>query len=300
MSAASLKKRAERWLFPVTLLICSLQLIPLLAGLDLTGTTCEQSLREVNVKIIAGYGLGFLTLLLIDLLIDTYSCYFNFWYSRIVLFLTSCLYSILILVFSQVNNIAAIYECFIAFSSILLVSRALTDLYEKDINQIWTLPRIITLVLLTSFGGVIGTIGLMVHDKTYYVLSRCLFFVFEFIFIALYAMFSYQCIAAISKKVSMYSSFAVKYKKLMVEDVFVLVIMTVSGSSLILLALLPSWTTSFQDFSHRNSFFICSDLVIRLTFASLLMAIPSVLLKHQALTLQIDLDTKRAFVRYIN
>ena len=298
MSSSSLKKKAERWLFPVTLLICSLQLIPLFVGLDLSGSICEQSLREVNVKIIAGYGLGFLTLLLIDLLIDTYSCYFNFWYSRIVLFITSCLYSILILVFSEVKNIAAIYECFIAFSSILLVSRALSDLYEKDINQIWTLPKIIALISLVSLGGVIGTIGLMVHG-IYYTLSRIFFYVFEITFIILFVFFSYQCITAILKKVSMYSSFSVKYKKLMVEDVFVLVIMTVALSSLVLLSLLPAWTTRFQDFSHRNSFFICSDLVIRLTFASLLMAIPSVLLKHQALTLQIDLDTKRAFVRCI-
>jgi hypothetical protein len=286
----------------VVCLIASLQFVPLAFKVELSGSSYERALQSTEVKITAGFCLGFLLLIPIDVLFDVANRHYKLIASRVFLFLVSSAYSIIIFIPDRYELKLGVYACYIGFAAVSIFGRLLMDLHIYDTTNTWTFCRSIFLTLL------IGTITSLAEAD--YVLNTTqaypllmLVCVLILSFIALCALCMWRLYLGRPSQIVNPMSPTIReiWRRLSHDECFLLLLMTTASIYIIFLGILPRlFKQPYRGIRDRHKDMVVLDQIIRVIFATTVALCPSLALKFKAKALQNDLDLKKVFVRYVS
>jgi hypothetical protein len=278
-------------------LLTAAQFIPLCFNLHLSGTPVEVALRSLEAKISAGFGLGALSIIFGDLLLDAFVRKYNLWISRSFYFWIACFYSIFVICFSDIKNSGSVYICYLNASLVFLVGRAMVDISMLDTSNTWTYAKSMGLSVFLAVSLLIFTLSLNNDFSGFKVLclvGLCALYLFI-------AAFATQCGYMIFRILRKYPTpdWRTKLSLISNEDTTILImVMTILTCIVAITVIVPSVSLG-GSFSDRNGTYVSADLIIRLFFATSLEIIPSLFLRLKSDYLRRDLEVKRLFVRYV-
>ena len=258
----------------------------------------EQSLSARNVGIIAGFSIGYISPVMIDLLVDAYQGLYELWISRSCYFIFSVIYAVIILISPTTPQAGKIYLLYGSAAIIFFTGRAFVDLCINDPTKTWTVKRCIALLSILSIGQLLDNLSKASFSRN----SRL-----EIIgpsISAFYAMLvlvtSFLCSFRVLRHYKGPTILIRLSRASHEESITVLISLTIGIASIAFL-ILPLISGSFktQSSTAYSPAFICGDLMIRTYFVSTVALLPSVIMKHKAISLQNDLDLKSLFVRNV-
>ena len=283
--------------------LCLVQFIPLSVDLHLDDAPVVDSLADFNVQMVASFCLGFLSLIFIDVFVDVIQENRKRIISRSLYYWIAITYSILVIGFYHVRDIGAILLCYLSFTSVYYIGRALIDLNIFDTTDTWTSTKVISLIVILSGGFLCGSYSTayeIVHPGP---LLYC------FIALLLFSLLAFvmNSILCFYRKILLHQGSSFHHKIIQsissFEDIMLLLIMgtvIVCGVLLVMASFIFQTSSSFSQLNPKTIMF---DMIFRLVFACLLEIIPSLLFKTLNTTkvgvLQQDLNLKSTFVRYI-
>ena len=283
--------------------LCLVQFVPLAVNLHLQNAPVVDSLADFNVQMVASFCLGFLSLLFIDIAVDISQGNRKRIILRSLYYWIAISYSILIIAFDDSPNIGAIYLCYLSFTSVYYIGRALIDLCIFDTTNTWTLMKVIILIIFLATAFLCGSYS------TAYEINHPgpLFLAFIALLLLSLTLFLTNSILCFYRKILLHegTSFLNKVVKSITsfEDAMLLLIMSTVIICSVLLVMSSFIFQTLGSFRLLQPKTIMFDMILRLVFASLLEIIPSILLKtvntSKVGVLQNDLNMKSTFVRYI-
>lgn len=276
------------------MILALLNFVPLLyfdvVSIDFSTTTLPVSLECKSLHIVSGFCLGFTSLLLIDIAVDDYWHNLERILSRVCYILTFLGLSICAIIEGDYKVL--VYITFFSFGTVVFVGQALIDLCHFDATRTWTLSKAIATLTLLSISFIL-TMWYECNPTDISMQSAGL--ALRIIAIVAIVVNCGICIVANIKANRLLS-----FWKLPHAEFKTLLTSTVLSVFIILLAAVGGSLTGFKEYYHFNPTYICFDLLVRQLFISCLVLIPSLMLKKRAYDLQVDLEVKRGFVRYVS
>ena len=277
----------------------AIQFIPLIFELHLRQSEITTSLQSVDAKVVAGFGIGVLVLILTDLIADAFQRQCEFWLSRSGYFWLPLFQCLLILVFSSFDRIAAIYLTYSAAVVVFYYGRAFFDLCRFDTTHTWTSSKTILLLIILALGFLTINFDLHFGTEDSHILSYVgvgLMYLFDIcitinLALCIYRLFNKYKSKTISGR---FNCFA--HEETIVVSICIILGLCTFGFFISPLASVGS-SNDTRDVIPLN---IVGDILIRSIMACSLALIPSILLKRKALFLQQDLDLKSLFVRNVS
>ena len=280
-------------------ILCCLQFLPLIFDSSYTNNSVETALSDFDVQMTASFCLGFLSIILFDLLTDLANKNLYRFVSRSLYYWTAVAYSVIVIGFHSAEGIVPVYYCYLACSTVFICGRALQDLSALDSTGTWTTSRSMFITGALALGQLLSSFSLGDSSDSgdlLYALGRSWILIAGGCMLINLALFC-------SVRVRWHEDFRWRAS----FDPFNLVYGFTLGFPLIcllLIAILPLAIDSFSSrFQYESSLTVCTDMVVRLALASILEILPSFLLKTRDAAkvgvLQEDLNLKSTFVRYI-
>jgi hypothetical protein len=283
--------------------IAIIQFIPLAFNLHLDGSPCEEALESTGVKIVAGFCLGFLLLIPIDIIFDLVNGNYHLLTSRVFLFLVSSAYSIIVIIPHGDETKVGVYACYLGFATVSVAGRLFMDLHIHDTTNTWTFSRVVCFTLLIGFMCSLSAANQVLQSTIIPPISTACYCVFFLLFSVVSVLCAKQLYQGRPTGRIMPIGLAIgeRWKRLTHDECFLLLLITTGSTFFLLLAMLPRFFSQhFHSFRERHQDLIIVDQIIRVTFATAVALSPSLVLKFKAKTLQNDLDLKRVFVRYVS
>ena len=285
-------------------ILCCLQFLPLIFDSSYTNDSVEAALSDFDVQMTASFCLGFLSIILFDLLTDLANRNLYRFVSRSLYYWTAVAYSVIVIGFHSAEGVVPVYYCYLACSTVFFAGRAIHDLCALDSTGTWTTSRSMFITGALALGQLLSSFSLDNSSD-----SGDILFSFGRSFVVIsWGCFVLNSALCISKKRLLRNGSSL-WEKLTNNSISLHdagVILTISalifcGS---LIAILPLAIDSFSSrFQYESSLTVCTDMVVRLALASTLEILPSFLLKTRNAAkvgvLQEDLNLKSTFVRYI-
>jgi signal transduction histidine kinase/CheY-like chemotaxis protein len=287
------------WFLVLIAVLTVAQFFPLWLGLQVyQNSVFAISMKSSSsVQIAAGFTLGFLSIIFIDLTFDLFAKNYKFWVTRSLYFWIVFFQILLLLIYDDKYPILLeAYASYLQASTMFLVARATMDLRYFDRTKTWTNSINATLVSVLFVGILCGSISVYTGSKV----IRNAGISFRCCFLGLFAL---QCVRAMHNilKTYKFNSYWSKLRSLSFDDTAVFLISSaVIITGLVLVVILPACTTKFQGLSTATPAYLIVDLIVRGVYATGLELIPSLLLKFKAVKLERDLDVKRIFVRFVS
>ena len=291
--------RAGLYVLVIGLLFAA-QFGPLIVTLNLVESQLQDSIRSSDAKVAAGFGMGVLVLVLADLIADfAMGDRSLLWLSRTGYFWLPFIKCSLILFFSDITRIAAVYTTFSSAAMVFYYGRASLDLCRFDTTETWTYSKSALLLLTLALGYLCINVDLHYADSGQHIVGYVglgLICLYQFCLI----INPFTCLLRLSRKHSS-PYLAGRLHLLTHEETIAASISLVLCVSTIALLVLPAVTlnrsVSIGDMDSKN---IIGDILIRSFLICALSLLPSLLLKHKAQFLQQDLDMKSLFVRNVS
>ena len=283
--------------------LCLIQFVPLSINLHLENAPVVESLGDFDVQMVASFCLGFLSLILIDIAVDISQGNTKRIISRSLYYWIAITYSLLIIAIDDDKHIGAIYLCYLSFTSVYYVGRALIDLCVFDTTGTWTHTKAVVLIALLATGFLCGSYSTAYeidHPGPLLVCFLALLLISLILFLS-------NSILCFYRKILLRDGTSFLYKVVQsitsFEDAMLFLIMTTVIVCSVLLVMSSFIFQTLSGFRLLQPKTIIFDMILRLIFASILEIIPSLLFKtlntSKVGVLQNDLNMKSTFVRYI-
>lgn len=258
----------------------------------------QESLGSRNVGIIAGFSIGYISPVLIDLLVDAYQGLYELWISRSFYFILSVVYAIIVLVSPFTQMAGRVYIIYGSAAMIFFTGRTFVDLCIHDSTHTWTVRRCMVLLSLLSVGQLTENLS-----KTTFGAKTSFSVIGTAISLTYAVLIMIGSILSAYKILRKYSGPSILYrlgKATHEESITVLISLTML-LTVVAFLILPVASGGFNSEGSANyrPAYICGDLMIKTYFASTCALIPSVIMKLKAHSLQNDLDLKSLFVRNV-
>lgn len=282
-----------------TLFLSVIQFLPVIFSLDLTSYSVEHVLQPRDSGIVLGFCMGFFSLIALDLILDSYMRHFELWASRATYLSIFAIYTCFLLSCSDMYNIGSYYYCSTSFTTVVFMGRALSDLVITDQGKqkSWTLFSAMFVLTSISLSLVFSSLALFPRN---FVIFQALNVIFRFISLFYFGWTSVRCLNLITNNRISRLFEILRSKEITHEQLILVIIMAILLSTAISISVIPSAIIGFQGVAAINTASTCADLIIRAIGVTLLAVVPSVLLKHKAVSLQYDLEIRRNFVRYVS
>lgn len=282
-----------------TLCLSAIQFLPLVYPLDLTPFPIEHVLQHSATEIVLGFCVGFLSLIAFDLVIDLYMSHFELWISRAMYLSVFLIYTCSLLLCSNIHNIGSYYYCSTNFTSVFFTGRALADLVINDHGKekAWTIVNAMVILISISFSIIFAS---LTFTTSYFLAFQTLNVFLRFVAILYFGWTSFRCLRVITNY-RITSLFQVlRSKQITHEQLILVIVMAILFSTAVLVGVVPPALVGFNGIASIDTLSTCTDLIFRVVGITLLAVVPSLLLKHKAVSLQYDLDIRRNFVRYVS
>jgi hypothetical protein len=274
------------------------QFTPLFVDIGLQGSPLEDSLRSVSTKVTAGFCLGCILLIFIDLLVDAVMKQFNYWYSKSFYFWVPLVLSILVLQCDSLSNIGAIFISYSSASLVFYAGRTCFELHLNDTTKCWSLGRCSFFICWISVCQSIINFSQSHSEQSG---LRLIAAIIYYVCIAMFSMNCLTCVQRMFAKNSTSITILQQIKLFSHEELIVIMLCISLPVALIFGTTLSIFTgDDFSNLGSSSPRFVCGRLIIQCFLSCTLALVPSLFLKHKAYSLQLDLDLKSLFVRSVS